>query len=548
MVSNKYRAGITHICIVLVILLLAYVFFGNKGENTRIRKPEINDGGLVWTCEGNTVNFPVSMEVERNVPVVFSAILPENLPVDAALEFLSVYAKCEVYVDGRCINSYAAGTSQFFNRMSGNIRIITPIDSSAANKEVRVIFTPYYDVHADFAGISFANEDAIKYRILADNIVRLIIIASLLTIVLVGIVLAGYQRFSGNRSNYSLFANFSAFSLIVMMWIFLSSDIPQFITDNNTAMAMGSFFCISMIGIPYLGFAAQIYVKGREVSRMLQLAGWALPLLNVIGYVFGIYDPIEILLLSHLYIAAAAITSFVLSLINIHVNYESRVMLAASLVFIIGMGGGIAYFNIAPSQGNAGNYVGISMVAFIVILFSLVLFRQIAYIRERKYQDTYNELTYKDILTGLGNRAAYEKFLSDVCEKEAAGTDISLFLFSMNQLKKVNDEEGHVVGDKMLVGISECLSRTFKLYGHSFRLGGDEFAVVTVGQKKSADRLLREFDANLDYFNKFGKTDASVARGWCQMPLEKRHSFVQDIYRFADQAMYADKQRMNQRQ
>ncbi len=548
MISNKYRAGITHICIMLVVLLVTYIFFANKGENTKIEGAVIDDGGIIWQHEGNAVKFPLSIEVDRNVPIVFSADLPSEFPTNYALEFLSVYAKCEVYVDGRCINSYASDTSKFLNRMSGNIRVITPIDSKMAGKEVRVIFTPFYDVHTDFAGISFGNEDAIKFRILSENIVRLMIVVGLLTIVLVGIALAGYQRFSGNRSNYSLFANFSGFSLIVLVWILLSSDLPQFVTNKNTAVAMGSFFCISMIGIPYLGFAAQIYVKGREVVRRLQLVGWFLPLLNLIGYVFGIYDPIEILLLSHLYIAAAAITALVLAVINIHVNYESRVMLAASVVFILGMGGGIAYFNIAPSQGNAGNYVGMSMVAFIVILFSLVLFRQIAYIRERKYQDTYNELTYKDILTGLGNRAAYEKLLSDVCEKEAPGTDISLFLFSMNQLKKVNDEEGHVAGDKILVGISECLLRTFKMYGHSFRLGGDEFAVITVGLKKSPERLLREFDANLDYFNKFGKTDASVARGWCQMPLEKRRSFVQDIYRFADQAMYADKQRMNQKQ
>jgi diguanylate cyclase (GGDEF)-like protein len=429
--------------------------------------------------------------------------------------------------------------------MTGNIRVITPITQAMAGRDISVSFTPYYNIHMDIAGINFGNIAAIKYSVASDNLVRLIVVVSLFIMFLVGVGLTVYQLREKNKAGFSLFSNFCFFTLIVILWVICSSDIPQFLTDANEAVSLISFLCLASVGIPYLGFCAQVLKRGSNICEILGIIGWILPIINIIGFCGNLFDPLEILILSHIYIGGGAILTLVLAFMNHRGGTDAKILLTATVIIALGFFAGVAFYYIAPSQGYAGTVVGLGMVTFVSTLFVLVLNRQITYVRERKYLDTYKELAYRDMLTGLGNRAAFDKLWNELSDKYEEGTEVTLFMFDLNFLKHVNDELGHIEGDRLIKNMAECLEKTFKNAGSTFRLGGDEFAAVVIGSKRSPEKLLREFDNNVEYCNIINKTKLSTAKGFYQMPFSKTESFARELYRLADQAMYADKQRRN---
>ncbi|WUH91297.1 sensor domain-containing diguanylate cyclase [Streptomyces sp. NBC_00433] len=93
-------------------------------------------------------------------------------------------------------------------------------------------------------------------------------------------------------------------------------------------------------------------------------------------------------------------------------------------------------------------------------------------------------LAFTDPLTGLGNRRAVDQRLDEALEQHRAdGTAVSLMVCDLNGLKKVNDQLGHAVGDRLLERFGSLLSLCGAMLPGSLaaRLGGDEFCIVAVG-------------------------------------------------------------------
>lgn len=90
-------------------------------------------------------------------------------------------------------------------------------------------------------------------------------------------------------------------------------------------------------------------------------------------------------------------------------------------------------------------------------------------------------LAYHDSLTGLANRAQFERDLSELVERAVRGDEAALVLIDLDRFKYVNDTLGHVAGDDLL---RQFANRLFQLVGPAgtlARLGGDEFAILLSG-------------------------------------------------------------------
>lgn len=94
----------------------------------------------------------------------------------------------------------------------------------------------------------------------------------------------------------------------------------------------------------------------------------------------------------------------------------------------------------------------------------------------------YAAVTHKahtDPLTGVSNRAAYEKAVErEVARGERSGGAFSLLVIDLNKFKALNDRYGHLVGDKALQDLTACLNSALRETDQLFRLGGDEFVVI----------------------------------------------------------------------
>ncbi|MEV6735915.1 sensor domain-containing diguanylate cyclase [Streptomyces sp. NPDC051104] len=104
-------------------------------------------------------------------------------------------------------------------------------------------------------------------------------------------------------------------------------------------------------------------------------------------------------------------------------------------------------------------------------------------------------LAFTDALTGLANRRAVDVRLEEAIEQHRAeGVVVSLVVCDVNGLKRVNDTQGHAVGDRLLERFGSVLSLCGAMLPGALvaRLGGDEFCLLTVGP--SADEAVRAAD------------------------------------------------------
>jgi diguanylate cyclase (GGDEF)-like protein len=95
-----------------------------------------------------------------------------------------------------------------------------------------------------------------------------------------------------------------------------------------------------------------------------------------------------------------------------------------------------------------------------------------------------SRLAYEDALTGLANRRAIEERLERaVVRARQRKSPMSLLLCDLDNLKQVNDERGHDVGDRALRRAGEALVSAAAAHPGSAvgRLSGDEFCVILEG-------------------------------------------------------------------
>jgi diguanylate cyclase (GGDEF)-like protein len=84
-----------------------------------------------------------------------------------------------------------------------------------------------------------------------------------------------------------------------------------------------------------------------------------------------------------------------------------------------------------------------------------------------------------DGLTGLGNHRSFQEELDrqmDLFHRHRV--PVALLLIDLDDLKVVNDNEGHPAGDQLLLGMANAIRDTLRYGDRAFRIGGDEFAVL----------------------------------------------------------------------
>lgn len=146
-----------------------------------------------------------------------------------------------------------------------------------------------------------------------------------------------------------------------------------------------------------------------------------------------------------------------------------------------------------------------------------------------------------DALTGVKNRHAFlmaeERLNDQIAENEEK--EFAVVILDVNDLKKVNDTEGHAAGDQH---IREACKIICELFRHSpvFRLGGDEFAVIVQGSDYACiDELIGQMDKRNAEAQKSGGIVIA-----CGMARRTDDAAVASVFERADQNMYENKSRL----
>ena len=148
------------------------------------------------------------------------------------------------------------------------------------------------------------------------------------------------------------------------------------------------------------------------------------------------------------------------------------------------------------------------------------------------YLYLYIERTQIDTLTGLFNRETYYR---DVQKMNHSITGV--IQFDMNGLKYINDNYGHLEGDKALATIADIVLKAAKRNMYIYRLGGDEYIILC--HNGSEQDIIETVDCFKEMLK---KTNYYCSYGYSYRSKNKNIT-IEELLKEAEKKMYEDKER-----
>ena len=160
--------------------------------------------------------------------------------------------------------------------------------------------------------------------------------------------------------------------------------------------------------------------------------------------------------------------------------------------------------------------------------------------KNRQQLENANQKAFRDGLTGIRNKLAYLDFLNhfEIDSDKGHYDQYAVIVFDINNLKTINDTQGHEAGDELIKNACTLICHQF---AHSpvFRIGGDEFVVILKGSDYSnREDLINEFNNTIDENNINGGV---VISGGMAVFDPKQDESYNDVFQRADQLMYERK-------
>jgi len=145
-----------------------------------------------------------------------------------------------------------------------------------------------------------------------------------------------------------------------------------------------------------------------------------------------------------------------------------------------------------------------------------------------------------DALTALANRALFLEIAAqqlELCKRERS--QLSVLFIDLDHFKRVNDEHGHDVGDRLLIAVATRLRGAVRGSDVAARLGGDEFAVLLVNAPVTvaADVASKLVDSLSEPYQLQPRSiEISASIGVAGYP--ESGTTAEELLKRADQAMY----------
>jgi diguanylate cyclase (GGDEF)-like protein len=155
------------------------------------------------------------------------------------------------------------------------------------------------------------------------------------------------------------------------------------------------------------------------------------------------------------------------------------------------------------------------------------------------------EMAIHDPLTGLKNRRFFDMYIRHEVERvNRSQESLAILSIDVNDFKAVNDDYGHIFGDKILKECAAVMQKTIRGTDLLFRFGGDEFIVVmNKAGEHEAEILRQRLNDRLSAWNASHEGNGprvSVSVGYAILTPNRE---LVEVLSEADMQMYRDKKR-----
>ncbi|MEE0920761.1 MAG: GGDEF domain-containing protein [Lachnospiraceae bacterium] len=233
-----------------------------------------------------------------------------------------------------------------------------------------------------------------------------------------------------------------------------------------------------------------------------------------------------------------------LSYINPNDKKQSLLLIAIILIVLIFCVISALARYITGIYSSYSTHVRIALICFLSCLIFYQLNQVANTFSKGLKSDMIHDMAIHDYLTGLYNRTGYgehEKLYNNMIRNN---TPIGIIQLDVNNLKLINDNLGHEIGDKMINAVAQGLKLAFpETQAKCYRMGGDEFLVMLDG--KDPEQTYRNgFNCLRDYCNEQNHNPDNefrlqIAHGY--VLIEHGSMTLEDAMEKADMLMYINK-------
>ena len=539
-----------------MLLIIGIIIIDREERSETIQEITYKNVTADWTLDregleaADVKKLGEYMDEEKGILSLYYQLPEMNADISLVYRSKDVYTR--VLVGEDVIYETEVYDSKYYNKSPGNLWNVLTVNSkySGACLELQIIMV--YDTDALTVDSMLLGDKAdIILGLFADNMYGIVV--SLLMILLgVGLIvvdlLPSYGRAKKNHSILWI----GLFALITGGWSLLETNVIQFcVKDMRILQLINNMFMVvdSMPLLLYLNSEYKVFEN--RILRILAYINTGYILLCVFIQLEGTWDLHHMLLGGILIMVAIDIVTYIWvtkMLIKLKKENKPIFQCAMQITGLCSLWFFTVFETVRSLNVDRMDRSGLIRVGMLIMCLCFAISSQVEtykIVEQGLKYDLVTKLAYSDGLTGLGNRTAYLEQLDEYVNPESNIKSLGIIYLDVNNLKTVNDNQGHEMGDNLIQIASHIISDSFGHYGKAYRIGGDEFCVFITGIN-----IEEKYKKGLLVFNEL-ITEANLAK-WYPYPIQIAHGFsicqeftrdkIDEAIAIADSEMYHNKQ------
>lgn len=534
----------THFIPIFIILCITLFVNILPSDNLQFFQNPINELSENW--EINLPNksvdissLPAIYPINPNETIVISKILENNFPDFQSLRIRSSMQYINVYIDDQLIFESDTLSQSLLHTPEASTWHIIQLPNDIGGKKIYLSISSRVKAFSGVINPIFYGKSS---DLMAELISRhLFIIISSIIILFLGLlmlIISLTVKLNGNkRLNY-----LSLFMIFTSIWLLSELDILQFFTGNRFIIGGISYLFMPLASLYFILYMTEIVLsKYKKPLTALASIFLILFLVNLILQITGLVFFIDSLITVISMVILTSITTISL-LIYKYIHYKDKI----SLKYIRYLSFFLATVIIEGIMFITDNFNTISSLSSLglIVFIALLIIDNVKYynslISQKSEAILLEKLAYMDILTKGLNRTAFMRDIENIMDSKTQ-PNFRLITADLNDLKIINDQYGHIEGDKAIINSHECLAKSIGSEGICYRMGGDEFACIVYNPDYNIYlRILFEIKQCINDFNCNNSYNLDIAIGTGIYSPKFDESFDEFMHR-VDLEMYKDK-------
>lgn len=535
--------------------ILISIYISREKQEQKIEVETYKDITAEWTLdrEGTQLvdvkKLGEYMDPETGVLSMYYQL--PKMEADTSLVYRSKDVYTKILIDEEVIYETSVYESRFYNKSPGNLWNVLNINSKYSGKCLELQITMVYDTNAITVDSLLLGDKAdIILQFFAQNMFGIIVSMLLILLGVVLIVVDCLPSYGRSKKHHGLWW-VGIYASLTGIWSLVETNVVQFCVDDMRIVQLIDNMVMMLATMPLILYLNTEYkILKNKVMQILAYLSTGYVLICVAVQYNGKKD-LHHMLNGSLYIMV--VTDFVMCIWLLikffKLKKEKKPVLNCFLMFV-----GLCCCcsctiveTIRSLRVDRMDRAGLIRIGMLMLCICFAIGSQIdtyKIVEQGLKYDLISKLAYSDGLTGLGNRTAYLEQLEAYGTNPRETMQLGIVYLDVNNLKMVNDNQGHEFGDSLIRNAAKIIEGSFGQSGKSYRIGGDEFCVLMTGldvkekYEKGADvfrQLIQETNKVKLYM-----CDVQIAHGFavCKEISKER---IEEAIAIADSAMYENK-------